>query len=58
MKLDTTTFEERHSKTVVRTVSSFSCLEDRDAMVVSGMERGLRDSMDRLDALLADLRAL
>jgi uncharacterized protein YndB with AHSA1/START domain len=58
VKLDTTTFEERDGKTVVRTVSSFSCLEDRDAMVASGMERGLRDSMDRLDALLADLRAL
>jgi uncharacterized protein YndB with AHSA1/START domain len=55
VKLDTTTFEERDGKTVVRTISSFPCLEDRDGMVASGMERGVRDSGDRLDALLADL---
>jgi uncharacterized protein YndB with AHSA1/START domain len=57
VKLDTTSFEERDGKTVVRTVSSFACLEDRDGMVASGMERGVRDSGDRLDTLLADVGA-
>jgi uncharacterized protein YndB with AHSA1/START domain len=57
VKLDTTTFEEREGMTVVRTISSFSCLDDRDGMVASGMERGVRDSGDRLDALLAGLGA-
>ena len=57
VKLDTTTFEERDGMTVVRTISSFSCFDDREGMVASGMERGLRDSGDRLDALLAGLRS-
>jgi uncharacterized protein YndB with AHSA1/START domain len=55
VKLDTTTFEEREGKTLLRTVSSFQSVDDRDAMVASGMERGLRDSGDRLDALLEAL---
>ncbi len=41
--------------TLLRTVSSFQSVEDRDAMVASGMERGLRDSCERLEALLATL---
>jgi uncharacterized protein YndB with AHSA1/START domain len=52
VKLDTTTFEERDRRTLLRTVSSFQSFEDRDAMVASGMEHGVRDSGDRLDALL------
>ncbi len=55
VKLDTTTFEEQEGKTLLRTVSSFQSVDDRDAMVASGMERGLRDSGDRLDALLEAL---
>jgi uncharacterized protein YndB with AHSA1/START domain len=55
VKLDTTTFEERGARTLLRTVSSFQSLDDRDAMVASGMERGLRDSGDRLDALIEAL---
>lgn len=57
VKLDTTTFEERDGTTVVRTISSFACLEDRDGMVASGMERGVVDSGDRLDALLSTLQS-
>jgi uncharacterized protein YndB with AHSA1/START domain len=52
VKLDTTTFEERDGRTLLRTVSSFQSFGDRDAMVASGMEHGVRDSGDRLDALL------
>ena len=39
----------------MRSVSSFQSVEDRDAMVASGMERGVRDSDERLAELLARL---
>jgi uncharacterized protein YndB with AHSA1/START domain len=55
VKLDTTTFAEHDGKTLLRTVSSFQSVANRDAMVASDMERGLRDSGQRLDALLATL---
>jgi hypothetical protein len=55
VKLDTTTFEDRGGKTLLRTVSSFQSVEDRDAMVATGMERGINDSSARLAALLATL---
>lgn len=55
VKLDTTTFERRGGKTHLRTVSSFQSVEDRDAMLRSGMDRGLRDSAERLDSLLATM---
>jgi uncharacterized protein YndB with AHSA1/START domain len=55
--LDSTTLEERDGSTMVRTVSSFSSVEDRDFMVVEGMEQGVRESSERLDELLTTLRA-
>jgi uncharacterized protein YndB with AHSA1/START domain len=55
--LDSTTLEERDGTTLVRTVSSFSSVEDRDFMVVEGMEQGVRESSERLDELLTTLRA-
>jgi uncharacterized protein YndB with AHSA1/START domain len=57
VKLDTTTLEQRGRRTLMRTVSSFQSVEDRDGMVASGMERGVRDSADRLEELLATLQA-
>jgi uncharacterized protein YndB with AHSA1/START domain len=51
--LDTTTLEQRDGRTLMRSVSSFQSVEDRDGMVASGMERGVRDSGDRLEELLA-----
>jgi uncharacterized protein YndB with AHSA1/START domain len=57
VKLDTTTLEQRDRATLVRTVSAFTSAADRDAMIVSGMERGVRDSDERLEELLAKLRA-
>ena len=53
--LDTITLEQRDGKTLVRTVSAFPSVQDRDAMVASGMERGVRDSFERLEELLAKL---
>lgn len=55
--LQTVTFTERGDRTLARTVSAFQSVQDRDAMVASGMERGVRDSGDRLDELLAKLLA-
>jgi uncharacterized protein YndB with AHSA1/START domain len=57
VSLDSITLDERDGTTLVRTVSSFSSVEDRDFMVESGMERGVRDSGERLDELLTTLRA-
>jgi uncharacterized protein YndB with AHSA1/START domain len=51
--LQTTEFAERGGKTLMRTVSSFQSVEDRDAMVASDMERGVQDSGERLADLLA-----
>jgi uncharacterized protein YndB with AHSA1/START domain len=57
VQLDTTTLEQRDGRTLMRTVSSFQSAEDRDAMIVAGMERGVQDSGERLDELLARLQA-
>jgi uncharacterized protein YndB with AHSA1/START domain len=55
--LQTTTLTERGGKTLLRTTSAFQSVEDRDAMVASGMERGVHDSGERLAELLAWLQA-
>jgi uncharacterized protein YndB with AHSA1/START domain len=55
VKLDRTTLREHDGATLLRTVSTFQSVDDRDAMVASGMERGLRDSGERLEALLEKL---
>jgi uncharacterized protein YndB with AHSA1/START domain len=55
ISLETLTFEERDGRTLVRTRSVFQSVEDRDAMVESGMEEGVRESMDRLDDVVARL---
>ena len=54
VSLDITSFEDlgggrtrMHGRTV------FSTVENRDAMLAGGMEHGLRDSMARLDEVLA-----
>jgi uncharacterized protein YndB with AHSA1/START domain len=57
VKLDTTTLEDGGGTTLVRTVSAFPSVADRDAMVASGMERGAHDSDERLEELLAKLQA-
>jgi uncharacterized protein YndB with AHSA1/START domain len=55
--MDTLTLVERDGRTLVRTVSSFQSVEDRDGMVASDMERGVRDSDERMGELLAKLQA-
>ena len=56
VKLDTTTLEQRGSKTLVRTISAFGSVADRDTMIASGVERGARDSGERLQELLTRLQ--
>ena len=54
--LQTAALAERGGRTLLRTVSAFQSVADRDAMVASGMERGVHDSGERLAELLARLR--
>lgn len=46
--METTYFSEEDGKTHIRTVSVFQSVQDRDGMVQSGMEKGLREGMDVL----------
>ena len=55
VSLETLTFEERGGKTLVRLNDVFQSVEDRDAMVESGMEDGVNEGYERLDELLARL---
>jgi uncharacterized protein YndB with AHSA1/START domain len=55
--LQTATMAEHGGKTLLRTASAFQSVEDRDAMVAAGMERGVHDSGERLAELLAGLQA-
>jgi len=57
VSMETLTLEERDGKTLSRTISVFQSVEDRDGMIASGMESGVNDSMEKLDALLARLQA-
>jgi uncharacterized protein YndB with AHSA1/START domain len=57
VSLETVTFEERNGKTLLRQHAVYQSVADRDAMVESGMEEGLNDSLNRLDELLAHMRS-
>jgi uncharacterized protein YndB with AHSA1/START domain len=57
VSLETLTFERRGDKTLVRNNAVYQSVEDRDAMVQSGMEAGIVEGYDRLDELLASGRA-
>jgi len=53
---ETATFTDLpDGRTLLTTRSVFSSKEDRDGMVQSGMETGLRETYDRFDELLASL---
>ena len=52
--LDTTTFEELpRNRTRVTTHSVFRSVADRNAMMQSGVEKGMEEGYQKLDALLA-----
>jgi uncharacterized protein YndB with AHSA1/START domain len=52
VSLGTLTFEELGGKTLVRVNDVFQSVEDRDAMLESGMEDGFNEGCERLDELL------
>ena len=55
VSLETLTFEERDGRALLRANAVFPAVEDRDAMVQSGMEEGVNDGYERLDELIARL---
>jgi len=56
ISVETATFTERDGRTLLTVRSLFASKEDRDGMVQSGMETGLRETHDRFAELLAELR--
>ncbi len=53
VSVETATFEDLGDRTKVTTVSLFHTTEERDGMLSSGMEHGLNETYERLDAVLA-----
>jgi uncharacterized protein YndB with AHSA1/START domain len=53
--LETITFEEHNGKTLMKDLSVFQSVEDRDGMIQSGMESGAEESWQRLDEILKTL---
>ena len=53
--LEALTMTEQDGRTLVRTRSSFQSVEDRDGIIASGMEHGVRDSDERLAELLTEI---
>jgi uncharacterized protein YndB with AHSA1/START domain len=52
VSLDSLTFEDLGGRTRLHGHSSFQGVEDRDGMVASGMEGGMAEGYDRLEALI------
>lgn len=52
--METIYFTEEDGKTKLRIVSVFQSVEDRDGMVQSGMEKGLREGMDVLREMVEE----
>ena len=57
VSLDTAVFEDAGGRTIVRMNSVFQSIEDRDGMVQSGMESGVREGFELLDEVLEKLVA-
>lgn len=55
VSLETLRFEEHDGRTRVRNVAVYQSVENRDAMVESGMESGLNEGYLRLDELIATI---
>jgi uncharacterized protein YndB with AHSA1/START domain len=53
--LETITFEEQDGRTTMIDLAVYQSVEDRDAMIQSGMESGAAESWDRFEALLKAL---
>ncbi|WP_326783722.1 SRPBCC family protein [Streptomyces sp. NBC_00151] len=57
VSLETTLFEDLGGRTRVTTTSLMASIEARDAMIRSGMQRGVREGHERLDELLGGRRS-
>ena len=55
ISIETATFTERNGRTLMTNHTRFASKEDRDGMIESGMESGLRETHDRFVELLATL---
>lgn len=55
VSLETATLEEVDGRTRLEAVSVFQSVQDRDAMVQSGMEEGARETYERLAEVIAEL---
>jgi uncharacterized protein YndB with AHSA1/START domain len=55
VSLETLTFEEQGGGTLLRASAVFQSVEDRDAVIQSGMEVGVNEGMERLEELFARL---
>jgi uncharacterized protein YndB with AHSA1/START domain len=53
VSLDSAEFIDLGERTRIVSTSLFMTTEERDGMIESGMERGLNETYDRLDAVLA-----
>ena len=52
ISLETMRLEEQDGKTLMKNIAVYQSVEDRDAMIQSGMEEGARELMDRLAELV------
>jgi hypothetical protein len=57
VSLDTAVLEDRGDTTLIRTLTVFQSVEDRDGMVQAGMADGMREAYERLEELAAKLIA-
>ena len=57
VSVGTLTLAEEDGKTILTSTSVFDSVEERDAMLATGMESGAAESYDRLAELLEDLHA-
>jgi uncharacterized protein YndB with AHSA1/START domain len=57
ISIETAVFEDLGDRTRVVTTSVFDTREDRDGMIASGMEKGMAETYERLDAVLARVAA-
>lgn len=53
ISVETMTLEDQDGKTKMTVRARYASVEDRDGIIQSGMERGVRDSYDRLEEYLA-----
>jgi uncharacterized protein YndB with AHSA1/START domain len=56
VSLESALFEPQGGKTLVTMHSVYQSVEDRDAMAAAGMEEGMNEGFDRLDAILKELQ--